>query len=156
MARGKKTKQDELAIVARIKTLAEDSIQSTNTWQTNSEKWNRMRYRIKKTKNFPFVGCANLRMPTVEIKLRKLKSALINTIYGIRPVVQVIPNPGGSWESALKIEKFLDHLIMDVMKAKQKSIIATDQSLEKGFFLLKPYWKTDIMTRIEKLWMSFQ
>ena len=77
-----------------------------------------MRMRIKKNKNFPFVGCSNLRMPTIETKLRKLKASLVNNIFGVRPVVQVIPEPTGTWDNAIKVEKFLDHLICDVCNLK--------------------------------------
>ena len=137
-------------IVWKIKSLADDSISRTRTWEQNQRTWHKMRMRIKKEKTFPFIGCSNIRMPTIEIKIRKLKAALTNVIFGIRPVVQVIPNPGGNWESARKIEKFLDHLIMNVIKLKSKVIIAIDQTLEKGMYLLKPYFKTVINTRIEE------
>ena len=90
-------------------------------------------------------------MPTVETKLRKVKAALANVIFGIRPIVSVIPTPSGNYNSAKKIEKFLDWLIMDCMKIKNKSIIAIDQSLEKGFYLMKPYWRVETTTRVETL-----
>jgi len=70
--------------------------------------------------------------------MRKLKAALANVIFGIRPIVQAVPSPSGNWETARKIEKFLDHLIMEKIDIKPKSLIAIDQTLEKGFFLLKP------------------
>lgn len=142
-------KKEDLA--TKIKELVEDSVSQTTTWAEKNVKWHKMRMRIKKEKNFPFSGCSNIRMPTIEIKIRKLKAALSSVIFGIRPIVQVIPGPSGNWESARKVEKFLDHLLMDVIKIKAKVIIAIDQMLEKGFFVLKPYWKTMIVKRIEKL-----
>lgn len=147
-----KIKSEELS--TQIKKMVEDSIGMTSTWEQNQVKFHKMRMRIKKTKNFPFVGCANIRMPTVETKIRKLKAALNNVIFGIRPIVQVIPSPGGSWQTAIKIEKFLDYLLMDVIKIKDKCIIGIDQMLEKGFYLLKPYWKTTIIKRVESLDMN--
>lgn len=138
------------ALVKTITERADDAMTLTTVWEQDNLKWHRMRMRIKKAKNKPFPGCANLRMPTIETKIRKLKAALVNVIFGIRPVVQVIPNPGGNFNSAIKIEKFLDHLIMDIVKLKSKAIIAIDQMLEKGFYLMKPYWKTQITTRIEE------
>jgi hypothetical protein len=53
-------------------------------------------------------------------------------------------------DTALKIEKFLDHLIMDVIKIKPIANIAFDQELQKGFVLLKPFWNTKIYTRTVK------
>jgi len=65
-------------------------------------------------------------------------------------MIQCVPSESGRWKTALKIEKFLDHLIMDVMDTKNKAISAIDRALEKGFYLLKPFWNTDIITRIEE------
>lgn len=127
-----------------------DAENECSTWRTNQDKWHRMRMCIKKTKTFPFTGCANLRLPTVETKLRKAKSAIVKVIFGQRPIVQAIPTPAGNLQTASKIEKWVDHLIMDIMAIKRKAIIAIDQSMEKGMELMKPYWRTDITTRIEE------
>lgn len=137
-------------IIKHIDGLIEDSYTQTGTWSDNQSKWHKLRMRIKKVKTFPFANCSNIRIPTAEVKLRKLKAALYNTIFGIRPVVQVSPSPAGTDTVARKIEKFLDHLIMDIIKLPKKAIIAIDQELEKGFFLFKPYFKTEIIKRIEK------
>jgi len=138
-------------LVQSIKTMVEDAINLTTKWESNNLKWHKMRNRIKKEKNFPFVGCANIRMPTIETKVRKWKAAIVNAIFGVRPIVQVVPNPNGNSATALKIEKFLDHMIIDVMKLKNKFIISVDQTAEKGFYIMKPFWNTNIITRIEKL-----
>jgi len=137
-------------ILNYIDGVIEDSVSQTGAWSDNQSKWHRLRMRIKKVKTFPFANCSNIRMPTAEIKIRKLKAALYNVIFGIRPIVQVVPSPSGSMQVASKIEKWLDHLIMDVIKLQKKCVIAIDQELEKGFYLLKPYWKTEIFTRIEE------
>lgn len=127
-----------------LKKKIETALSDTNKWSDNQAKFNRIRMRIKKTKTFPFVGCSNLRMPTADTKIKKLKASLVNVIFGIRPVVQVVPSPEGNFDTAMKIEKWLDHLVMDKMNIKPKGIIAVDQTLESGFYLLKPYWKLDV------------
>ncbi len=137
-------------LFSQIENHVQDSIGKTAIWSSNQNKWHKLRMRIKKTKTFPFIGSSNIRMPTVEIKLRKLKAGLVNTLFGIRPIVSVTPSPSGNWESAKKIEKFLDHLIMDVMEFKTKAIIAIDQTLEKGFYLFKPYWRIEVVKRTEE------
>ena len=145
----KSEKKSDANLVATINGWQEDCENWISEWEDNQEKWHRLRMRIKKSKSFPFQGCANIRMPTIETKIRKLKAALVNVLFGVRPIVQVTPQPSGTWEGALKIEKFLDHLLMNVMQIKNKMIIATDQSLEKGFYVVKPYWKIDVINRIE-------
>lgn len=122
----------------------------TETWRNKQDRLHRLRMMIKKTKNFPFVGCSNMRMPTAETKIRKQKAALAQLIFGIRPIVNAIPTPSGNFQAAHKIEKFLDHLIMNVMKFRAKGILGIDRELEQGFSILKPYWRVETTKRIEK------
>jgi hypothetical protein len=154
MAKAKKDKKaignEPDAIFASINGKIQDSIADSSQWGVKQNTWHKLRMRIKKEKTFPFVGSSNIRIPTAETKVRKIKAALHNSIFGIRPVVQVIPSPSGSMDTARKIEKFLDHMIIDKMKLNMKSVIALDQSLEKGFELFKPYWKYETMNRIEE------
>lgn len=142
--------QDEI-LANQIDDWVEDSEAWVSTWESNQEKWHKLRMRIKKTKTFPFPGCANIRMPTIETKLKKLKSAILNVLIGIRPIVQAVPNPTGNWQDARKLEKYLDHLVMDKIKIKPKLVILVDQSLEKGFILAKPFYRREVTTRVETL-----
>lgn len=142
-------KEDSLFKIIQDQTTS--AINDSSAWRDRLERFHRIRFRIKKQKNFPFKKSSNIRMPTADIVIKKIKSGLMGVIFGIRPIVQVEPAPGSSRESALKIEKFLDHLIMDVIeKPKQKCEQGIDASLEKGFSLLQPYWRTEMTTRREK------
>lgn len=138
-------------IVTKIKNWKEESEGWVGTWESNQLKWHKLRMRIKKTKTFPFKGCSNIRMPTVETQIKKVKAAMMNMLFGIRPIVQVVPTPSGNWDTARKIEKYLDHCLMEKIKIKPKIAITIDQSLEKGFYLVKPYWRVETTTRVEKL-----
>ena len=140
----------ETDFYSMMESKIEDAIHDSDIWRFANEKYHKLRMRIKKTKVFPFYGCANLRMPTVETKLRKLKSNLVKLIFGTRPIVQAVPSPGGNLQTAEKIEKWVDHLIMDIMNFKPKGVIAIDQCIEKGFYLLKPHWRVETTTRIEE------
>lgn len=143
------TEQDEL--VSLIEHKVQKSEEDVTQWEASQAKYHRLRMRIKKNKSFPFVNSSNLRMPTAEIKIRKLKASLMNVLLGIRPIVSVQPTPGGDDDIALKLEKFIDHLVMDVMDIRSKMTIAVDQTLEKGFFLVKPFWRRDIASRMEEI-----
>jgi len=147
--KSKKADADEL--FTTISGKIEDAIAHTSRWAAKQVKWHKLRMRIKKEKNFPFPNCSNIRMPTGETKIRKIKAALVNVVFGIRPVVQAVPYPGGNFETGLKIEKFLDHLIMEVMKLKPKAVIAIDQELEKGMYILQPYYRVDTIEREEEI-----
>jgi len=142
------------SIYAHIDKKLQEVIGNTATWSANQDKFHRLRMRIKKAKTFPFVGCANIRMPTAETKIRKLKSAIVNIVFGIRPIVQAVPSPAGNLQVAQKIEKLMDHLLMNVAKIKPKSVIAIDQELEKGFYIIKPYYRVETTTRLETFSLS--
>lgn len=133
-----------------IEGVVEDSEKNRSEWEDNLNKYFKLRMRVKKAKTFPFKGSSNIRMPTAEKNIRKLKAGIMGIIFGARPVAQVLPSPSTTLERAQKIEKFLDHLIMDVMKLEDISEIAVDQSLEKGMSFLKPYWRREIIKREEK------
>jgi len=128
----------------------DDAISDRSTWNDARQKWYRMRMRIRKPKTFPFKNCANVKLPTAEVIIRRLKAGLSQNLFGIRPVVQAIPAPSTNPETGLRAEKFIDHLIMDVDKAKLKSIMALDQELEQGFVVLKPFWDYEETVRIEE------
>lgn len=146
-----KKSQDE-TIIDWLETQLKDSIDNTSAYSQKQERFYRLRMRLRdKKKTFPFDGASDLRQPTGDIKIRKAKAAVHNLIFGVRPVVQAIPSPNGSKEKAEKIEKFLDHLIMDVMRCSKKCLIAIDQTFEKGMYFMKPYWKTESTTRLETL-----
>jgi hypothetical protein len=136
-------------IVTKYKKIFADAINKSSGWRTKQEQWHRQRMRIKKKKVFPFPDCSNLKMPTDERFIRRKKAKLSNRIFGVRPIVQVIPPPSGNPERCSKIEKFLDHLIIDVMKFYPKALIAIDKMLESGFNIMKPYWRIEVSHRDE-------
>lgn len=144
-------------VVSRVDTLFTDIEREvleaefqTDTWRDKQEIWHKMRMRIKPTKTFPFPGCANIRLPTIETKLRKIKSQVAKIIFSVRPIIQAIPSPSGNMQTAAKVEKWLDHLIMNIIKFKEKAVIGIDQAIEKGFYLFKPHWRVDIIDRMEE------
>lgn len=145
-----KKKQTEEDLLTTLMKKVETSLNDASEWRNKMDRFNRLRMMIKKTKNFPFVGCSNMRMPTAETKIRKQKAALINLIFGIRPIVQCVPGPTGNFATAHKIEKFLDHIIMNIMRFKPKAVVAVDRELEMGFSIFKPYWRVETTKRIEK------
>lgn len=136
-------------LFAEIAAHVANADSSRTEWEDKMERYHRLRMRIKKPKTFPFKNSSNLRMPTAEKNIRKIKAGVMGIVYGARPVVQVLPSPATTLERAQKIEKLLDHLIMNVIKAPKVSEIGIDRSLEKGFSILKVFWCRDINERDE-------
>lgn len=140
---------DDAALTVKYTKLIQQDLNDTAIWRDKQDQWNKQRMRVKKKKVFPYDGCSNLKMPTDERHIRKKKAKIANRIFGIRPIVQVVPPPGGNTQQANKIEKFLDHLIMDVMGFYPKALMWIDKMLECGFSIAKPYWRIDTTKRTE-------
>lgn len=128
-----------------------DAENSTSEWSSKQERYYKMRMRVKKPRNFPFKNASNIRMPTAEKNIRKIKAGIMGIIFGARPVAAVQPSPSTTLERAQKIEKFLDHLLMNVIGIEKLAEISIDQSLEKGMYFLKPYWRREVIDRDEKI-----
>jgi hypothetical protein len=141
------TDKDKLFSI--IDSNVKDSESETGEWLDKQKRWHKMRMRIKKAKTFPFPGSSNLRMPTADSSIKKAKASVMGRVFGVRPIVQALPTPSGSWDTAQKLEKFLDHLCMDRIGLEPIGEILVDQSMEKGFILAKPYWKREIIERKE-------
>lgn len=136
-------------LFSKIDNIVSSAKNSVSAWQDKQDKFYRMRMRVKKDKNYPFKDSSNLRMPTADINIKKVKASIIQQIFGARPVVSASPTPSGSIDSANKIEKFIDHIVMDIMDLRNKAEICVDQSLEKGFYIGKVFWRLEIVDREE-------
>ena len=138
---------EESKIVSVITDWYDTAKEDCGEWREKQDKWYRLRMRVKKPKDKPFKGCSNIRLPILDSKIKNVKASLMNAVFGVRPVVQVIPTPSGNVDTAVALEKFLDHLIMDVIKIKPIATMAIDQELQNGFEILKPFWNIEVYTR---------
>lgn len=119
----------------------EDSQNLRGTWNQKMDYYYRMRMRIRKEKSFPFPGCSNLRLPTIEKYIRKIKASLFNVVWGIKPHAMVIPEPTSNPEAGWKLETYIDWLLDTKIKFPKKLSILIDKMLEKGFSIAEPIWK---------------
>lgn len=109
-------------------------------WAQKLDYYYRMRYRLRRTKDWPFIGCSNIGLPTIEKFLRKMKAGFFNTFWGVRPHAIVIPEGQQSFEIANRLEHYIDWLLEVKIKFAKKLSIALDKMLEKGFCVLEPLW----------------
>lgn len=152
MPKGKKDrKAKNTDLLHEIQAEIEDAKNHTLVWSEKHDKFYRLRFRVKKTKTFPFVGCSNLRLPTIETYIRKAKAALIGIYANIKPRMQVIPQTDQDLNKANKIEKFLDFLADHKMSLMEKLILGCDKMLEKGFWLAKVTWSMKSRTYTEEI-----
>lgn len=109
-------------------------------WSNKLDFYYRLRYRLRRTKDWPFIGCSNIGLPTIEKFLRKIKASLFNTFWGITPHAVIIPEGPQSFDLAMRLEHYLDWLLETKIKFAKKLAIAIDKMLEKGFCVLEPLW----------------
>lgn len=122
-----------------LKEISESDSVKTK-WAQKLDYYYRMRYRLRRTKDWPFIGCSNLGLPTIEKFLRKIKAGFFNIFWGIRPHTTIIPEGPQSFELAQRLEHYLDWLLENKIKFAAKFAIALDKMLEKGFCVLEPLW----------------
>lgn len=142
-------KDDEL--FDKLHRMIEDAENNSSTWRDKTNDWYRLRMRYKKTKTFPFPGCSNLRLPTIEKHLRKAKSGLLGVYTNVKPRMFVIPQSDGNLEKARRIEKFLDWLCDTKIKLFEKLVVIVDRMLEQGFCLAKVIWRMEDVSYTEEL-----
>lgn len=130
-------------MVADILGMVNDGIDMRSTWGQKMEHYYKMRMRVRRTKTFPFNGCSNLRMPTVEKYLRKIKASLFNVVWGIKPHALVVSEPNGNPDVASKLEYYIDWLLEVKMRFSKKLVLIIDKMLDKGFSIAEPIWKME-------------
>jgi len=131
--------------------VVEDAKNNSSTWAEKANNYYRLRMRHKKTKTFPFPGCSNLRLPTIETNMRKAKAALMALFTNVKPRVMVIPQSQEYMSQANKIEQFLDWLADVKIKLMDKLAVITDMMLQHGFSLAKVTWKMEDSTYTETI-----
>jgi len=146
-----KVKESNDTLYNMLKQEVEEAKNNTVTWAEKHDKFYRLRFRVKKSKTFPFVGCSNLRLPTIETYIRKVKAALIGIYANVKPRMQVIPQTDRDIGKANKIERFLDFLVDYKIRLLEKLILGCDKMLEKGFFLIKTTWRMESRTYTEEI-----
>jgi len=121
----------------------EESKDNSQTWRDKTDKFYRLRLREKKTKTFPFPGCSNLRLPTIETYIRKTKAALVALYANVKPRMMVVPQSDRDLDKARRIEKFLDWMCDTKINLLEKLILLADKTLEKGFCCAKVIWRME-------------
>jgi len=138
----KKPKNDE-ELYQEIYGMIEEAKSNSSTWAEKANDYYNLRMRNKKSKNFPFPGCSNLRLPTIETYLRKAKSSLLALFTNVKPRMMVIPQSGQDLQNANNIEKFLDWLVDVKIKMLDKLIMCTDNMLQHGIGIMKVIWRME-------------
>jgi hypothetical protein len=121
----------------------EQARDDSQAWRDKTDRYYRLRIREKKTKNFPFPGCSNLRLPTIETYIRKTKAALVALYANVKPRMMVVPQSDRDLDKARRIEKFLDWLCDTKIKLLEKLVLISDKTLERGFCLAKVVWRME-------------
>jgi hypothetical protein len=135
-----KPKTDE-ELYDKLYSYIEEAKSNSAVWENKANDYYKLRMRDKKTKTFPFPGCSNLRLPTIETYLRKAKSSLLALFTNVKPRCMVIPQQGQSLENANNVEKFLDWLVDVKMKMFEQMVVITDQMLQHGLGIAKVVWR---------------
>jgi len=143
--------KNEEELYEKIYGMVEEAKSNSSTWAEKANDFYALRMRDKKPKNFPFPGCSNLRLPTIETYLRKAKSSLLALYTNVKPRVTVVPQSGQDMRNAYNIEKLLDWLADVKIKMLDKLIMVTDLMLQHGIGIMKVIWRMEENTYVETI-----
>ena len=143
--------KDDSELFSDVYGWIEEAKANSSTWAEKANDYYNLRMRNKKVKNFPFPGCSNLRLPTIETYLRKAKSSLMALFTNVKPRCMVIPQQGQDLQNANNIEKFLDWLSDVKIKILNKLTVVTDNMLQHGIGIMKVIWRMEENSYIEKI-----
>jgi len=136
----KKEKEVLNYICDEIATALNDRTKLEERW----DKWIRQYEEILPAKDFPWPNCSNISLPLSAIAVETIHSREVNTLFSIRPYIQIKPKKKGvSKDACAKIERFLQETFTNVVDLHE---IGSQWILEKnkmGTGYIKPYWSTD-------------
>lgn len=128
-------------LCVQIDTALQDRAQKEVRWQ----KWIKQYEEVlPEKKNFPWKNCSNLSMPVTPIAVETIHAREVNTLFSIRPFIQIKPKKkDSSKENCSAIEQFFDQVSQNVINLYK---VGSQWFLEKnkmGTSYLKPYWCYD-------------
>lgn len=113
-------------------------------WETQIDRYIRMRYGIRDTKVFPWKNCANYMMPLIDTDITRVKPAYVNLV-NVSPIVSFEPYRAEDIEPARKREYLFDWRMRTKVNYFEPYVMGVDFLLMQGAVVFKTNWK--FMTR---------
>lgn len=109
-------------------------------WDTQVDKYIRLRYGIRDTKTFPWRGCANFSMPLIDTDISRVKPSYVNLV-NVTPIVNFEPYGPEDLEPARKREFLFDWRMRTQVGYFEPYVMGVDMMLLQGAVIFKTNWK---------------
>jgi len=126
-----------------VNTLAQSVVDARNDrafWDTQVDKYIKLRYGIRDIKTFPWKNCANYMMPLIDTDISRAKPSYINLV-NVTPIVNFEPYGPEDIEPARKREFLFDWRMRTKVNYFEQYVIGVDMALLQGAVVFKTGWK---------------
>jgi hypothetical protein len=126
-----------------IKTLSSsitDAKSDRAFWETQIDRYVRLRYGIRDIKTFPWKNCANYMMPLIDTDISRVKPAYVNLV-NVSPIVSFEPYGAEDIEPARKREYLFDWRMRTKVNYFEPYVMGVDMMLMQGAVVFKTNWK---------------
>lgn len=126
-----------------VTTLSQSIVDARNDrsfWDTQVDRYIKLRYGIRDIKTFPWKNCANYMMPLIDTDISRAKPSYVNLV-NVTPIVNFEPYGPEDIEPARKREFLFDWRMRTKVNYFEQYVMGVDMALLQGAVVFKTNWK---------------
>lgn len=126
-----------------VTTLSQSIVDARNDrsfWDTQVDRYVKLRYGIRDIKTFPWKNCANYMMPLIDTDISRAKPSYVNLV-NVTPIVNFEPYGPEDIEPARKREFLFDWRMRTKVNYFEPYVMGVDMMLLQGAVVFKTNWK---------------
>lgn len=135
-----KVNDEHRSFVDKLSSSINDAKNDRGFWDTQVDRYIRLRYGIRDVKNFPWKNCANYMMPLIDTDISRVKPSYVNLV-NVSPIVSFEPYGPEDIEPARKREYLFDWRMRTKVNYFEQYVIGIDMMLLQGAVVFKTNWK---------------
>lgn len=137
---GIKINQEHKEFVTRLSSSITDERNNRTFWDSQVDRYIRLRYGIREQKNFPWKNAANYMMPLIDTDIGRVKPSYVN-LTNVTPIVNFEPYGPEDIEPARKREFLFDWRMRTKVNYFEQYVMGIDMMLLQGAVIFKTNWK---------------
>lgn len=141
---------DEQNVVSRLVNDITRADENRRSWLDRQQALTRLRFGIRKPKNFPWPKASNLGIPLVDSQIRRMKPLLLKLLTQPDPIVEFVGEDARAVEAERTAEAEYNWLFKTKMSALDPMIYTIDSILHRGYGVVQVGWeyKTEYECRV--------
>lgn len=135
-----KITSDHKEFVKNLQSSVINAKSDRSFWETQVDRYVRLRYGIRDLKTFPWKNCANYSMPLIDTDISRVKPSYVNLV-NVSPIVSFEPYGAEDIEPARKREYLFDWRMRTKVNYFEQYVMGVDMMLMQGAVVFKTNWK---------------